>query len=124
MIYQGIESAITAMLLGVVAVCVALTETLQHRFSSSIFRNLNPKFWNPQISWKNKGDGWFNRSVGVIWSDALHLFKFIAMICVAASIFIYRPYSDDIGTRVFEISFFWVWYFLIFQFTYNKLFKA
>jgi len=32
----------------------AVMDTLKDHFSISVFKNLNPHFWNPAISWKNK----------------------------------------------------------------------
>ena len=32
----------------------AVMDTLKDHFSVSIFKNLNPQFWNPSVSWKNK----------------------------------------------------------------------
>jgi hypothetical protein len=36
------------------AICNAVNDTLWHHYSSSIFKNLNSKFWKPQESWLNK----------------------------------------------------------------------
>jgi hypothetical protein len=32
----------------------AIMDTLFTHYSSSVFRNLNPLFWNPEVSWQNK----------------------------------------------------------------------
>jgi len=32
----------------------AIMDTLKDHFSISVFKNLNPQFWNPSVSWKNK----------------------------------------------------------------------
>jgi len=46
----------TVVLVGVIIIALlqACIEVLQHRFHNSIFSNLNPKFWDPKISWLNK----------------------------------------------------------------------
>lgn len=32
----------------------AVMDVLQDHFSVSVFKNLNPQFWNPNVSWTNK----------------------------------------------------------------------
>lgn len=34
------------------AICNAMMDTLSHHFHASVFSDLNPKFWNPNISYK------------------------------------------------------------------------
>lgn len=37
------------------AVCKAVADTLRDHYDTSIFRAKDPRFWNPQISWKYVG---------------------------------------------------------------------
>jgi hypothetical protein len=74
---------IIALLL-VSAVSKAVMDSISHGFSQSIFSNLNPLFWDPKVSWKNKWK-YENRYVKLIMStwlvmftDAWHLFQFLA----------------------------------------------
>jgi hypothetical protein len=34
------------------AVCKSISDTLQHHFDSSVFAELNKRFWDPAFSWK------------------------------------------------------------------------
>lgn len=36
------------------AIFEAIKDTLAFKFKTSIFRNFNPDWWNPSISWRNK----------------------------------------------------------------------
>jgi hypothetical protein len=61
--------------LALAGVFKAMADTLQHHFDSSIFKNLNPKWWNPAESWEHVGfiplteyraDGWHLANSGMI----------------------------------------------------------
>lgn len=62
----------------------ASMDTVDEHFDSSIFKNLNPKFWDNEISWRNKyigGDRDKGRTkflgvqIPAIFTDAWHGFK-------------------------------------------------
>lgn len=57
----------------------AISDTLQHHFSTSIFKNLDPRFWNPNESWKYVG------LIPIIKyrPDAWHLSNSIMLCCFA-----------------------------------------
>lgn len=68
------------------AVCNAIMDKLQFHYTSSIFTKLNPLFWNPLNSWRNKwkdgrkanGERFFlSSTVLVAFTDAWHLFQFL-----------------------------------------------
>lgn len=61
------------------AICNALMDTLEHHFDVSIFRNLNPKFWNPNVSWQYAYIIPFTKYK----VDAWHLAKSLMIICLA-----------------------------------------
>ena len=55
------------------AICKAGSDTLAHHFGRSIFKDLNPEFWNPEVSWKTaeiifayKVDAWHLFNSGMI----------------------------------------------------------
>jgi hypothetical protein len=56
-----------------------LIETLQHHYGAfaSKFPTANPYWWNPELSWQNKGDGILSRTLFVPFSDAYHFFRLI-----------------------------------------------
>lgn len=63
----------------------AIMDKLQfHYHTTKLFRKLNPKFWNPEISWKNKwkngnkeeGEKFpFSSTLLVSFTDGWHLMK-------------------------------------------------
>lgn len=64
------------------AICNAVMDTLVHHYSTSIFRKMDVKFWNPEVSWryamyipctKYKVDAW-------------HLFKSAMIVFLALSV--------------------------------------
>lgn len=40
------------LLLALSAICKAISDTLQHHYYESVFRNKNEKWWNPSVSYK------------------------------------------------------------------------
>lgn len=70
------------LLFGLAAILNAVMDTLTYHFSTSIFKKLNPNFWNPEVSWKTakylpltkyKLDEWHLAKSGMIISLALSL---------------------------------------------------
>jgi hypothetical protein len=105
---------ISLILIAIAGMCNALYELIFVAYDQSIFKNLNPLFWNPQVSWKNKWaqpfpqpaeDKWYYfgfvplykerfpySSTIFVWiTDAWHLFKAIMLTCIMAAIVLYVP---------------------------------
>lgn len=66
---------ITTLCILLAAIFKAVADTLQHHFDTSVFRNLNPKFWNPVVSCdyvgflpftKYRPDAWHLANSGMI----------------------------------------------------------
>ena len=107
-----------------------LTETLQHHYTafSARFPGADPYWWNPALSWENKGAGFLNRTILVIFSDAYHLLRFLSRVLLASALFGFGYRSPKfLGSCFLQFyvpllliqSLFW---FLAFQFTYSILF--
>jgi hypothetical protein len=86
---------ISALLIMVAGYSESVMDTLAHHYEESVFRKLNPKFWNPVQSggnkWKDgdktKGEKFFLSStlfVGV--TEGWHLFKLIRTFTLFLSI--------------------------------------
>jgi hypothetical protein len=45
---------ISLFLMILAGICNAVMDKLQFNYDSSIFKNLNPLFWDPRVSWKNQ----------------------------------------------------------------------
>jgi hypothetical protein len=45
---------ITLILITLAGICNSIMDVLFTRFDKSIFKNLNPLYWNPKYSWKYK----------------------------------------------------------------------
>lgn len=87
-----------ALIIALLSVCIiyvsdAVMDKLQFHWNRTIFyihpSRYNPKFWNPEISWKNKWDEdtlkpkfWGSTTIFVFLTDAWHLFKFIRNIAI------------------------------------------
>lgn len=46
------STVLAIFLLLLSAIFKAVSDTLQHHYSTSIFKNLNPGWWNPAVSWQ------------------------------------------------------------------------
>ena len=115
-------------------------DTLQFHWDKFRWKNkVDSKWWNPEISWKNKyiqHDPRVGLAFEGIWGwmsnflDAWHFFKMIMIFCFTFSI-IFFPYSFKLC--VFENNIFnWLSWLLIFgiawnipfNFAFNHLFKS
>jgi len=73
----------------------AIKDTLSFHFGKSIFSQLDPMYWNPNISWKNKYTDWpddpspafpLADTFLVFLTDAWHLFDFTMLICLLIAV--------------------------------------
>lgn len=69
------------------AICNAVMDVLAFKYKRSIFKNMNPNFWNPSISWRNKykdnderkGPAFLGSTTFLVFTtDAWHLFQFLS----------------------------------------------
>lgn len=111
------------------SICNAIMDTLSHHFSTSIFKKLNPTFWNAEISWKNKYIGRnpenglksiFRYPMQIFYSDAWHLFKSCMIIFLGLSAVISLTSPNEWYWDLFLFGWFWNITFSIF---YNKILR-
>ncbi len=76
------------------AICNAVMDKTQFHFHKSIFKIMNPFFWNGQVSWQNK---YVNRdflqglkSIPVQFTDAFHLFKSLMIVFFSIAVIEYK----------------------------------
>jgi hypothetical protein len=97
----------------IAAVLNAIMDRVENEnFSSSVFKNLNQKFWYKRESWKTakKVFGWK--------FDAWHVAKSLMIISLAFGIVLYRPILGILDVLI--IGAIWIGTFNIF---YNRIFK-
>jgi hypothetical protein len=75
------------ILIMISAIAEAVMDTISHRFSESIFKDLNDDWWDPTFSWRNKYKDkseylgpkfWGSTTFFVFVTDAWHMFKMIS----------------------------------------------
>jgi hypothetical protein len=103
---------LTYIFLILAASCNAIMDTLQHHFSTSIFKNKNPKFWNPNVSWQFVNFLPFTK----YRADAWHLAKSVMVINICISIVFFNGYW-------WEFFIFGTVWNLTFNLFYNKILK-
>ncbi len=90
----------TIMLLLLAGMFKAVMDTLQFHYGVSVFAEMNPLFWNPEISWKNKykdgdptkGEKFFLSKTALVGlTDAWHLSQTLFLTCLVVSIVFYEP---------------------------------
>lgn len=101
-ILEIIGMFMSAIFFMLAAVCNALMDSLQFHWYKFRWNNvLNPQFWNPAISWKNKyidGDSKkglkYKGALGFMsnFLDAWHLFKMIMIFCFSFTV-LFFPYA-------------------------------
>jgi hypothetical protein len=77
------------------AIFYSIQWTLQFHYNESYFVRLNPKFWDPQISWTNKyknndpkqGEKFFGSTTFLVMlSDGFHFFQTLFLTCIFIAI--------------------------------------
>jgi len=63
-------------------------DTLNFHFESSVFKNKDPRFWNPQISWR------YCKVVLGYHIDGWHLVKSLLIVLITITIILYRPFIN------------------------------
>jgi len=74
----------TYLLIAIAAIFNAIMDTLWTKFPTSIFKNLNPKWWNPNESWK-----YYPNFLGIVRLDAWHLAKYGMLFGITGAIMSY-----------------------------------
>lgn len=85
------------MLLVLIAALVALScacrsakDKVAHHYDQSVFSRLNPRFWDPSVSYRNKWKNgnkregerfWGSSTIFVNLTDAWHLFSSLELLC-------------------------------------------
>jgi hypothetical protein len=91
----------------------AVSDTLDHHFGRSVFRFKDPRFWNPEVSWKEANYLRFtNYKI-----DAWHISNSLIIICFACALSLDRPH---IGF-VWELIISGICYNFSFNIFYNKI---
>ena len=115
MVFQKVISLASILFIAAAAIFKSIADTLQHHFDTSVFKNKNPKWWNPMKSWayvkflpltKYRPDAW-------------HLANSAMIISFIAAVVAYKPqlpwYAEmAIGGLCFN---------LIFEFFYAKVLR-
>ena len=81
------------------SICNSIMDTSVHHYSTSIFKKLNPLWWDGETSWRNKyidGDStkgrvkwYFGLDKPVQLTDAFHFFKMWMIIFISLSIVLF-----------------------------------
>ena len=82
---------ISFILILLAAICNAIMDVLENEnFSSSVFKNLNPKWWYKRESWKyaKKVFGWKY--------DGWHVFKSTMIVLIMLAIVLYQPIFNPV----------------------------
>lgn len=120
--------------------CKGVKDTLQFHYSASKFKNRNRRFWDPEVSWRNKyknGDkkqgprfpGSTTLFVG--FTDGWHLFQLFQLACLRTSLVvlasIFWSFSDDYWTNFLAWLVIWIGLIVVhsagFHLTYSVLLR-
>lgn len=121
---------ISLILVILAAICNAVMDVTSFHYEKSIFSKLNPKWWNPYISWKNKYVNWDGgkRTEKTIWlgikyptalTDAWHLFKSTMITLLVLAIVLYTPFIN----LYVDFAIIGIGWNVAFNLFYNKIFK-
>lgn len=120
---------ISYILILLASVCNAIMDVTSFHYDKSIFAKLNPKYWNPQVSWKNKYVDWDNGNkerkkflginIAPAFTDAWHTSKSAMLICLISAIILYEPLFNQL-IDFCALGFLWNMTFLFF---YNVILR-
>lgn len=87
------------------AACNAVMDVLNFKFSTSIFRNMNPKWWDAKKSWRNKYKNGIkdlgpkfplSTTVLAFTTDAWHFFQFLSNSLVTLPLVLVAQKAEDL----------------------------
>jgi len=107
------KKLLSFIFVAIAAVLNAVLDTLKDHFSVSVFKNLNPKFWNPQVSYATS-----ITLFGVHW-DAWHIIKYAFI----ASIFMAIVMFEQVFKWWVEFIMFFLLWWIFFELFYTYIFK-
>jgi hypothetical protein len=100
------------ILISLAAIFEAIMDTLAHHFTGSVFKNLNPKFWNPNESWVRKHElGGLYKSILSPFTDAWHLAKLIMLSFIVGTVVAYEPMFN----WYIDFAIYWTARFIVFE---------
>lgn len=120
----------TAFLIVFAAICNAVMDKIAHHYHRSVFFNMNERFWNPTISWRNK---YVDRDVAKghrkVWifkypvalTDAWHLFKSLMLASLMGAVVCYG--YANVMWAVLDFLFFGILWVITFNLFYNIIFE-
>ena len=103
----------TYLFISIAAILNSVMDTLGTHYAISIFKDLNPKWWNPNESWKT-----MSNFLGWVRFDAWHIAKFGMIGAITLSIISYsnfKYYDFILIPIIWSVSF---------ELFYSKLLKA
>ena len=131
--------SIIIILIVVSAAAKAVIDIIQHKYHASIFSNekLNPQFWNPKESWKNKWGGIDtdtgklkekfpgSSTVFVFTTDAWHLFQLVAYngLGIACYLLALWTRGESISLKDITVILGLTLFKMIFEVCYSKIFR-
>lgn len=109
--------------------CEGVMDLLNFKFNETTFSNKSQQFWNKDISYQNKNvkGNWvkkiFFKTFGVFLTDGWHLFKSLHTFFLFSIIMISFIMTNNIIIFALIVLISYSFKKLIFEITYNKLFK-
>ena len=108
--------ALTILFIGLAAIFKAISDTLKDHFSISIFRWKDPRFWNPNISWKYVGLIRFTK----YRPDAWHLSNSGMIVSFCLAFVFHKP----VLAWYYELAIAGLWFNLVFNQFYDHILKS
>ena len=98
----------------------SVMDIVTHHFDNSIFRHFNPRFWNPNESWKEKNFlGWMD-------FDAWHIAKYgmLFSFCFGVLFLIKHPTALITGKWYYDFGLMCTAWGIGFEINYNKILRS
>ena len=106
------------IVLAIAAICKALSDTLDHHFFTSIFKNKKQSFWNPNVITKT-GKQIFGYPL-----DVWHISNSIQILCWLSLMPVYKfVYKSVLPHWSLDVIVAGLFFNLVFNIFYNKIFR-
>jgi hypothetical protein len=119
---------ISLILIFIAGACKAVMDTLAFHYSVSRFSILDPLFWNPALSWKNKYSNpntlkpkfFGSTTLFVCFMDGWHFFQMAFLSCMFMGLVLYTPLMDINLFHVPSV----IWNFIILRLLFGASFEV
>lgn len=109
---------ISAIFIMIAAICKSISDTIEFHFYTSVFKNLNQNFWNPEKSWNHA------KRIFAYPLDAWHISNSLALSCFLLAMIFYinlTPIKNQTLSKIVDFTLLSIISIAVFNLFFNHL---